>query len=129
MTARTLRRNPSRRAASLSSTLAVAFAVAFGIALAASFIAPPAYADASARTLPKPLAQALARHRIPASAVSLEVRAMESSSSALLRVNAETPRNPASAIKLLTTLAALELLGPNHRWRTRYLADGAVVDG
>jgi D-alanyl-D-alanine carboxypeptidase/D-alanyl-D-alanine-endopeptidase (penicillin-binding protein 4) len=34
--------------------------------------------------------------------------------------------NPASAIKLLTTSAALELLGPQHTWRTTVLAEGSL---
>jgi D-alanyl-D-alanine carboxypeptidase/D-alanyl-D-alanine-endopeptidase (penicillin-binding protein 4) len=34
--------------------------------------------------------------------------------------------NPASAIKLLTTSAALELLGPQHTWRTVVLAEGSL---
>jgi hypothetical protein len=33
--------------------------------------------------------------------------------------------NPASAMKLLTTYAGLELLGPAHTWRTEALAENA----
>ena len=39
------------------------------------------------------------------------------------------PRNPASTIKLLTTLVALDLLGPAYRWRTEVFAGGELVDG
>ncbi len=83
-------------------------------------------------TLPGAIAQLLHKHRIPASAVSLVVRAVDRDRTAvapLLRLNAEVPRNPASVIKLLTTLAALELLGPGHQWQTAYLAAGAIEDG
>src|SRR5699024_1574877 len=34
--------------------------------------------------------------------------------------------NPASAMKLVTTYAALELLGPHHQWGTNVYADGSV---
>ena len=40
--------------------------------------------------------------------------------------NATLARNPASAMKLVTTAAALQLLGPQHRWRTQALVDGEV---
>jgi len=36
----------------------------------------------------------------------------------LLTWQAETPRNPASTIKLLTTFIALNELGPDYKWRT-----------
>jgi len=39
------------------------------------------------------------------------------------------PRNPASAIKLLTTFVALEELGPTYQWRTEVYADGPIKDG
>jgi D-alanyl-D-alanine carboxypeptidase/D-alanyl-D-alanine-endopeptidase (penicillin-binding protein 4) len=37
--------------------------------------------------------------------------------------------NPASTMKLVTTLAALELLGPDYRWRTEAYLDGTLADG
>ena len=78
--------------------------------------------------LPDTIAQLLDKHRIPASAVSFVVREMDGDAS-LLRFNAGVSRNPASIIKLLTTLAALELLGPGYQWQTAYLADGVIEDG
>lgn len=44
-------------------------------------------------------------------------------------INADIPVNPASTMKLFTTFAALELLGPNFRWRTAFFTDGEVKDG
>ncbi len=44
--------------------------------------------------------------------------------------NPDLPLNPASNAKLLTTAAALDLLGPEHRYATRIWADHeSVVDG
>ncbi len=41
--------------------------------------------------------------------------------------NADAPFNPASTMKLVTTHAALALLGPNYRWRTQILMRGQLV--
>ena len=37
--------------------------------------------------------------------------------------------NPASTIKLLTTLVALDVLGPKYRWKTDLFTDGAIKNG
>lgn len=42
-------------------------------------------------------------------------------------VNADEPRSPGSIMKLVTTYAALEILGPTHRWDTDFLTDGKMV--
>lgn len=42
-------------------------------------------------------------------------------------VNADVPRSPGSIMKLVTTYAALEVLGPTHRWTTDFLTDGTMV--
>lgn len=42
---------------------------------------------------------------------------------------ADRPFNPASTIKLLTTRAAYDLLGPDHRYRTRLWMTGRLVGG
>jgi D-alanyl-D-alanine carboxypeptidase/D-alanyl-D-alanine-endopeptidase (penicillin-binding protein 4) len=47
----------------------------------------------------------------------------------LLAVRADVPRNPASTMKLLTTLVALETLGPAYTWKTEAYALGPVRDG
>ena len=39
-------------------------------------------------------------------------------------VNADQLMSPGSIMKLVTTYAALELLGPNYRWTTDFLTDG-----
>lgn len=46
-------------------------------------------------------------------------------------VNADVAVNPASTMKLFTTYAALELLGPNFRWRTAFFTDkdAEIKDG
>lgn len=54
------------------------------------------------------------------------------SGEALFAVNAEDPLNPASNVKMISTAAALELLGPDFRYPTRVLGatpDAGVVHG
>lgn len=78
--------------------------------------------------LPPPVGAALEKAGIPPSGVAILVRST-SSATPLLAHNAELPMNPASAMKLLTTYAALDLLGPAHTWKTAALADSEAADG
>ncbi len=39
-------------------------------------------------------------------------------------INADAVMSPGSIMKVLTTYAALEILGPNYRWTTSFLTDG-----
>jgi D-alanyl-D-alanine carboxypeptidase/D-alanyl-D-alanine-endopeptidase (penicillin-binding protein 4) len=43
--------------------------------------------------------------------------------------NADISVNPASTMKLVTTYAALELLGPTHQWKTEFFTDGQLRNG
>ena len=70
-------------------------------------------------------AQSWTRAGIPTEAVGLYVQEV-GAATPLLAWNAEKPMNPASAMKLLTTLAALEVLGPAYTWRTEVYADGLL---
>lgn len=84
---------------------------------------PPAV---HAQSLPDPLAQTLRQQGISARDVSLEIRDTRSNR-ILVSHNPDTARNPASVIKLLTTLAALETLGPAFQWHTRYHIEGSLA--
>lgn len=78
--------------------------------------------------LPADLSRLLIKNGIPQDGVSLEVRKI-GQPEPVVSLNAGRPRNPASVIKLVTTLAALELLGPAYTWQTEYHLDGAFRDG
>ncbi len=84
--------------------------------------------SAAASELPEPLARALAKAAIPESAAAFYVHEIGASQPAL-SVGAERALNPASTIKLLTTYAALDLLGPAYTWSTEAYAAGALRDG
>ena len=83
-------------------------------------------ASAVNQGLPGSVQKLLKKNGIALSSVSVEVRKVDASQS-LLALNSTLPRNPASVLKLVTTLAALELLGPTYQWETRYLIDGKVA--
>jgi D-alanyl-D-alanine carboxypeptidase/D-alanyl-D-alanine-endopeptidase (penicillin-binding protein 4) len=76
--------------------------------------------------LPEAVLKGLRDARVPTSAVSVVVQ--EAGARApVLSFNAGVTRNPASVMKLVTTYAALELLGPAYRWKTEAYADGDDV--
>jgi len=78
--------------------------------------------------LPKPVSKALSRYKIAETSVSAVVVALDSKQPLLLH-DAKRLRNPASVMKLLTTFAALEILGPAYTWKTEYYINGTLKDG
>lgn len=83
---------------------------------------------AQSASLPGPVARALAQAGIPESAAAFYVHEI-GVERPLITAGAERSMNPASAIKLVTTYAALELLGPAFQWVTEAYAAGALSDG
>jgi D-alanyl-D-alanine carboxypeptidase/D-alanyl-D-alanine-endopeptidase (penicillin-binding protein 4) len=89
-------------------------------------------ARASATSLPAPVAQALREARIPEHSVGIFVQEVGASRPLLVH-QAHLPMSPASTMKLVTTYAALELLGPAFTWETAVYAatppKNGVLDG
>ena len=87
--------------------------------------------------LPKEVVQALKKADLPAQAVSFWVAPLPNQGlvpphqmpQPLLAWRAQEPMNPASVMKLLTTSAALDLLGPDFTWHTPVYGDGLLKDG
>ncbi len=88
----------------------------------------PGLPAAQAADLPPAVSQALQEAGIPARSVAVVVQAVDGGPP-LLAHHPRQAMNPASAMKLLTTYAALELLGPAHTWHTEVLAESAAVNG
>ena len=84
---------------------------------------------ALAQALPPEVTAALARAQVPLDAVSLLVVDVEGKSPPRLSHRAQVPVSPASVMKLVTTYAALDLLGPAYSWRTPVYVDGPIRDG
>ena len=92
----------------------------------------PALAHASSASLPLPVQSALSYRNIPPDALSVYVEEV-SSGDVVLAWNETVPRNPASVEKMVTTLVALDTLGPAFRWKTEasFVGEvtGDVLDG
>lgn len=77
--------------------------------------------------LPPEVSRLLKEAGIPQKSVSVVIQGVDRPSP-LIAHNAGQPMNPASTMKLVTTFAALELLGPAHTWKTEGLEDPATGD-
>jgi D-alanyl-D-alanine carboxypeptidase/D-alanyl-D-alanine-endopeptidase (penicillin-binding protein 4) len=99
-----------------------------GFAFAATLL----FACAAAAELPRPVDQAFVDAQVPLHSVALVVQEV-GAAQPLFAHNPARPMNPASVMKLVTTFAALELLGRDYRWKTEaYLGgplDGGVLRG
>ena len=101
--------------------------------LVAGLFAGLASLAAAAQGLPPEVDALLARAKVPREAFAAivvdAVPAPGGSAAPLLSHRAGAAMNPASVMKLVTTFAGLELLGPAFTWRTPVYLDGPVVDG
>ena len=88
-----------------------------------------ATAVGNAQNLPAEVDAALARAKVPRDAVSILVVDAQGKATARVSHRAAVPMNPASLMKLVTTYAALDLLGPAYTWSTPVFVEGAVRDG
>jgi D-alanyl-D-alanine carboxypeptidase/D-alanyl-D-alanine-endopeptidase (penicillin-binding protein 4) len=96
-------------------------------------IAPPATvvqpsAAAISPALPRRIDLVLKGHGLPADSYGFFVQEV-GGGMALLEHNALRPFNPASTMKVLTTLTALEQLGPAYTWDTAIYPLGEIRDG
>jgi len=85
--------------------------------------------------IPQSVEQAIKRSGISKDSISISVTEIpvstnpKSQSRSILTWRDEVSMNPASTIKLLTTLVALDILGPKYRWRTDLFTDGVIKNG
>ena len=96
--------------------------------LCAGLSLPIAPLLAAPDTLPAPVALALDRARVPRDAFVATVHEV-GQPRPRLAWQAGQPVNPASLMKLATTFAALELLGPAWTWSTPVWLQGSLNDG
>ena len=125
------------RRARLGRARVLAFAIAAAtplVAIAARSGPPPAPSKATAttatdtRALPRTVEAALARGGVPREALVAWVQDVDAVRPRLAW-QADKPVNPASLMKLVTTFAGLELLGPAFSWSTQVWLQGTVEGG
>lgn len=90
----------------------------------------------SIQFIPKVVLVALEKNQLPLSAISIAVSEIPKNQQLktpaplpmheLVNWRSEIAMNPASTMKILTTLTALDVLGPNYRWRTLVYSDGFI---
>jgi serine-type D-Ala-D-Ala carboxypeptidase/endopeptidase (penicillin-binding protein 4) len=95
---------------------------------AVGFCSLLALTSAATAALPPGVAQALREAGIPQSSVGVVVQELGAGRPRLAH-NAGAQMNPASVMKLVTTYAALEMLGPAYRWKTEVYVDGTLREG
>ncbi|QWE04262.1 D-alanyl-D-alanine carboxypeptidase/D-alanyl-D-alanine-endopeptidase [Polynucleobacter sp. JS-JIR-II-50] len=109
-----------------SAFIAIIFWLASTLAFAGETASP---------ALPPSVVSSLERNQIPLDAVSISVVEIESgrlgknTAKKVLDWRGGDPMNPASTMKLLTTLSGLDILGPQYRWRTNVYTDGIIRQG
>ena len=81
--------------------------------------------DAHLTELPESVQKALERNRLPPESLSVYVQAVDAEIP-LIAHRDDVARNPASVMKVVTTLAGLEVLGPGYRWTTRVYVDAPI---
>jgi len=75
---------------------------------------------------PGPVAAALAQAGVPESSVGIYVHDL-ANNLPVVTVGIDRSLNPASVIKLVTTFAALEILGPAYTWKTEAYLRGTLT--
>jgi D-alanyl-D-alanine carboxypeptidase/D-alanyl-D-alanine-endopeptidase (penicillin-binding protein 4) len=95
--------------------------------LALSLLLPFAQAGCAAH-LPTEVEETLVRHKTDRDTISIWVQAVDGDQP-VLAWNADLPQNPASVMKLVTTAAALDILGPQHTWPTEAYATAPIRRG
>jgi D-alanyl-D-alanine carboxypeptidase/D-alanyl-D-alanine-endopeptidase (penicillin-binding protein 4) len=86
-----------------------------------------------AEPIPKAIESAITRSSISSDAISWSISHIQAStnkggytSQEISAHNADQAMNPASTMKLITSLASMEILGPQYRWKTEIFTNGQI---
>ena len=91
--------------------------------------------EAALQTIPKTVSSSLESNQIPLDTVSISVSEIKPGhpgkhvAKKIVDWRGDNLMNPASTMKILTTLAGLDILGPQYRWRTNVYTDGVIRQG
>jgi D-alanyl-D-alanine carboxypeptidase/D-alanyl-D-alanine-endopeptidase (penicillin-binding protein 4) len=126
-------RSPLAYAFMVAFTVAVTCATALTAQAAPSSKAvrsePPKHTAGDIGQLPPEVQAALQRAKVPSDNFHVMVIDTHTGSTPRLSHQAQERVNPASLMKLATTTAALDTLGPAFVWRTPVYVDGSIRDG
>lgn len=78
-------------------------------------------------SIPVGVKNVLNHRQLPDDSLSLYVENLTTGKT-VIAWNEDLPRNPASVMKLLTTLIALEELGPTYKWKTEVYLQGTIEE-
>lgn len=120
--------NPPHRTALTRTALTRAALIVVTSLIALCEPGRPSFAAQAAPFAPPALLHSIATQRLPPAAVSFLVVDTETGRT-VAGLNLDTPRSPASTVKILTTYASLDMLGPAYTWRTRALLRGTLDNG
>lgn len=90
-------------------------------------LATPALAAVSS-ALPAKVQKAMTANKLGRDSLGVMLVPLDGTAT-ITAINADQSMNPASTMKLVTTWAALELLGPTYQWTTEFYSDGVLRDG
>ena len=77
---------------------------------------------------PPPVAQIIAAQHLPPGSISFVI--VDPDTGKLIAgQNIDSPRSPASTVKVVTTFASLDMLGPTYIWHTRAAIRGQLKNG
>jgi len=79
----------------------------------------------AATDLPTSITDVFTKTQVPLDSVAILVKEVGARET-IIAHNIDKPMNPASVMKLITTYAGLEVLGPAHTWRTDVFITGEV---
>jgi D-alanyl-D-alanine carboxypeptidase/D-alanyl-D-alanine-endopeptidase (penicillin-binding protein 4) len=112
----------------MSKSSIILTAAVIAAALGTSAIAAQKRAAPAATDLPPAVASAIQASGLPPKSFGLYAQEVIGERTAFA-LNADQPYTMASTTKIVTSLAALDLLGPYYRWRTSAFALGTLADG
>ncbi len=105
----------------------ISTATLYGTCVLLAVVATAADARDTAQ-LPPVVTRALEQYGIPTKSLSVFVQDARTDE-VLMAHNSDIPRQPASTIKVLTSIAALDTLGPAYTWTTRAYTTAPIKQG
>ena len=84
--------------------------------------------NVNAQTLPTYIKSALNRYNFPDDSISIYIEQTDNKNE-IINWHSDQFKNPASTMKLVTTYAGLDILGPDFTWDTEFYTNSPIPDG